>query len=137
MHFPSINLHHNRERGFTLCYIVYMKLLSVFLLSLTLIISNAFAISLDSPSITINNVKETVESRIETSNTTSDNSWKVATGVLSPILILGGLMALSINALRLSDEDEPESHDKAKEGVIMGSVFLALGTVGLVFTIAF
>ena len=46
-------------------------------------------------------------------------------------------MALSINALRLSDEDEPESHDKAKEGVIMGSVFLALGTVGLVFTIAF
>ena len=74
-----------------------------------------------------------MESRIETSDTTSDNSWKVATGAMSPILMFGGLMALVYSF----GVDEPASRDKFEKGAVIGLGLLALGTAGLVFSIAF
>ena len=81
--------------------------------------------------------KESVKTNVDTSKTTPDNTWKALVTPISSVMVLGGIMALPINIARYADKGEEGPKTKEKEGIVMGSVMLALGITGLVFTIAF
>ena len=115
----------------------YFKVIPIIILIISLSASHSFAITLNTPLIQTNVSRESVETNVDTSKTTPDNSWKALVGPLSFVMVLGGIMALPLNIARYADEGEEGPKTKEKEGIVMSSVMLALGITGLVFTIAF
>ena len=115
----------------------YFKVIPIIILFVSLSISRSFAISLNTPLIQTNVFRETIDTNVDASKTTPDNSWKELVTPISFVMVLGGIMALPINIARYADKGEEGPKTKEKEGIVIGLVMLALGITGLVFTIAF
>ena len=115
----------------------YFKVIPIIILFVSLSISHSFAVSLNTPLVQTNAFRESVETNVDTSKTTPDNSWKALVAPISSVMVLGGIMALPMNIARYADNGEEGPKTKEKEGIIISSVMLALGITGLVFTRAF
>lgn len=115
----------------------YFKVIPIIILIISLSASHSFAISLNTPLIQTNVFKESVKTNVDTSKTTPDNSWKAVVGPLSSVLTLYGIIGLTVNIARFTDNGEEGTKSKEREGIVLSSVMLALGVTGLVFAITF
>jgi len=114
-----------------------LKITPIIILIIALSTSHSFAISLNPPLIQTNEFKESVQADINTSKSTPDNSWKAVVGPLSSVLTLYGIIGLTVNIARFTDNGEEGTKSKEREGIVLSSVMLALGVTGLFFAISF
>lgn len=110
-----------------------MKSLVVLILSLSLLTTSSFALSLTPPQVYAVKEDRSMASNVDTSKTST--SIKILITTLSAGITFSGLMFLLIGSTHLGNEDYNQSDAKKTIGVGVGMT--VLGTFGIVGTWAF